>query len=138
LPHLAIHTSGLSLARCSFRLYCTYVLVVLKVFTALAFQLPVVELTPGANPTIVSYNASAVKIYNARINIFRIENKNNFLYFEKCISLLHRWLCICKFRSRRIGSRFIFLSWFPAQKVNKKLSQNVWLSNILFLDTGKN
>jgi hypothetical protein len=29
----------------------------------------------GANPTIVSYNASDVKIYNARSSLARFENK---------------------------------------------------------------
>jgi hypothetical protein len=30
---------------------------------------------PGANPTIVSYNASAVKIYNAKSSLVRFETK---------------------------------------------------------------
>jgi hypothetical protein len=29
---------------------------------------------PGANPTIASYNASAVKIYNATSSLVRFEN----------------------------------------------------------------
>jgi hypothetical protein len=45
----------------------------------------------GANPTIVSYNASAVKIYNASaVKIYNAtsslvcsENKQFFFYFEK-------------------------------------------------------
>jgi hypothetical protein len=40
---------------------------------------------PGANPTIVSFNASAVKIYMCRIVIF--ENKIIFYFFEKSSSL---------------------------------------------------
>jgi hypothetical protein len=32
----------------------------------------------GPNPTIVSYNASAVKIYNATGNLLRFENKKMF------------------------------------------------------------
>jgi hypothetical protein len=42
-------------------------------------QLP----SPGPNPTIVSYNASVVKIYNATSSLVRFENKNIFFYFEK-------------------------------------------------------
>jgi hypothetical protein len=38
---------------------------------------------PGANPTIVSYNASAVKIYNATSNLVRFENKNCFQLLPK-------------------------------------------------------
>jgi hypothetical protein len=34
--------------------------------------------TPGANPTIVSYNASAVKIYNPPISLVRFGNHNIF------------------------------------------------------------
>jgi hypothetical protein len=37
----------------------------------------------GANPTIVSYNASAVKIYNATSSLVCSENKQFFFYFEK-------------------------------------------------------
>jgi hypothetical protein len=59
----------------------------------------------GANPTIASYNASAVKIYNATSSLLRFENENNFYKFEKRTSLLQRWRCSCKFLSRRIGSR---------------------------------
>jgi hypothetical protein len=38
----------------------------------------VVGLNPGANPTIVSYNASAVKFYKATNSIPRFCNKNYF------------------------------------------------------------
>jgi hypothetical protein len=37
----------------------------------------------GANPTIVSYNASAVKIYNATSSLVRLENF--FIQFEKTL-----------------------------------------------------
>jgi hypothetical protein len=40
---------------------------------------------PGANPTIASYNASAVKIYNASGSLARFENRNIFFYFEKML-----------------------------------------------------
>jgi hypothetical protein len=39
--------------------------------------------TSGPNPTIASYNASVVKIYNATSRSVRFENKNIFFYFEK-------------------------------------------------------
>jgi hypothetical protein len=39
----------------------------------------------GANPTIVSYNASAVKNYNAMSSQARFENKNDFVSFEKTL-----------------------------------------------------
>jgi hypothetical protein len=37
----------------------------------------------GANPTIVSYNTTAVKSYTSSLDCF--ENKIIFLYFEKLI-----------------------------------------------------
>jgi hypothetical protein len=37
----------------------------------------------GANPTIVSYNASAVNIYNATSSLARSENKNIFFCIRK-------------------------------------------------------
>jgi hypothetical protein len=42
-------------------------------------------LSPGATPTIVSYNASAGKIYNATSTLVRFENKNSFFFFEKTL-----------------------------------------------------
>jgi hypothetical protein len=51
------------------------------------------------------YSASAVKIYSATNSPVRFEN-NIFFYAEKLSSLLQRWRCSFKFRSRRIGSRF--------------------------------
>jgi hypothetical protein len=59
---------------------------------------------PGANPTTSIYNASIVNFYNATGNKARFENKNILFYFEKRSSLLQRWRCSCKFKSRRIGS----------------------------------
>jgi hypothetical protein len=50
----------------------------------------VVGLGPRVNPTIVSYNASAVKIYNATSSLVRFENKNIFFCLEKRSSLLQR------------------------------------------------
>jgi hypothetical protein len=52
----------------------------------------------GANPTIVIYNASVVKIYNTTNSLVRFENKNIlFLILKKCSSLQQRWRCSCKF-----------------------------------------
>jgi hypothetical protein len=61
---------------------------------------------PGANPTIESYNASAIEFYNATGSLVRLENKTILFYFEKRSSLLQRWRCSCKFRRHRIGSCF--------------------------------
>jgi hypothetical protein len=66
----------------------------------------IVSFCPGANPTIVSYNASAVKVYNASAvkvynatsSLVRFKVKNIFFYSEKRSSLLQRWRCICKFQ----------------------------------------
>jgi hypothetical protein len=59
---------------------------------------------PGANPTIVIYNASVVNFYNAKGSLARFEK--NFLFsFEKHSSLLQRWRCCCKIKNRRIGHR---------------------------------
>jgi hypothetical protein len=38
---------------------------------------------PGANPTIASYNASAVQIYNFESSLVRLENKSIIFNFEK-------------------------------------------------------
>jgi hypothetical protein len=59
----------------------------------------------GANPTIMSYNASVVNFNNATGSIAHFENKNIFFPFEKRSSLLQRWRCSCKFKNRRIASR---------------------------------
>jgi hypothetical protein len=51
-----------------------------------------IAIFPGANPTIVSYNASAVKIYNTTSSLVRFENKNILFFLdflEKSCSLLH-------------------------------------------------
>jgi hypothetical protein len=46
--------------------------------------------SPGANPTIVSYNAGAVKIYNGTSSLVLLENKNILFCLEKRCSLLQR------------------------------------------------
>jgi hypothetical protein len=38
------------------------------------------EPATGPHPTIVSYNAGAVKIYNGMSSLVRFENKNIFYY----------------------------------------------------------
>jgi hypothetical protein len=43
------------------------------------------ELIPGANPTITSYSASAVKIYNATSSIARILDKKYFFSYVKML-----------------------------------------------------
>jgi hypothetical protein len=62
-------------------------------------------MTPRANLTITSYNASVVKIYNATNSIVYFRDKKYFSLVLKWSSLLQRWRCSCKFGSRRIGSR---------------------------------
>jgi hypothetical protein len=42
--------------------------------------------SPGANSTIVSYNASAVKIYNARSSLVRFGNKNIFFAMQNALA----------------------------------------------------
>jgi hypothetical protein len=49
-------------------------------------------MTPGANPTIVSYNTGAVKIYNPASSLGRFENKKMLFYCEKRPSLMQRLL----------------------------------------------
>jgi hypothetical protein len=39
----------------------------------------------GANPTIVGYNASAVKKYNAASSLVRLKNNNIVFYFQKTL-----------------------------------------------------
>jgi hypothetical protein len=46
-----------------------------------------------ANPTIVSYNASAVKIYNATSRLVRFGNKKIYK-FEKRSTQLEVWKCV--------------------------------------------
>jgi hypothetical protein len=70
-----------------------------------------IGLAPVINPTIASYNASAVKIYNATSSLVRCENKTIFFSHDKHSSLLQRWRCSCKFKSRRIGSRGRFITY---------------------------
>jgi hypothetical protein len=64
----------------------------------------VIALQPGANPKITSYNASVVNFYNATGSLARFENINILFCFEKRSSLLQRWRCGCKFKSRKIGT----------------------------------
>jgi hypothetical protein len=51
---------------------------------------------PVANPTIVSYNASDVKNYNATGILVCFESRSVFSQFEKRSSLLQGWRCSCK------------------------------------------
>jgi hypothetical protein len=44
-----------------------------------------VRVPPGANATIVSYNASAVKNYNSTSSLVRFESKSIFFYFENTL-----------------------------------------------------
>jgi hypothetical protein len=44
---------------------------------------------PGINPTIASYYARAVKIYNATISLVHFENENIFSYFKKMLYIAY-------------------------------------------------
>jgi hypothetical protein len=68
--------------------------------------LPLYEkLKTGANPTIVSYSGSDVKIHNATASLCVLKPKIFSSTLEKPSSQLQRWRFSCKFKSRRIGSR---------------------------------
>jgi hypothetical protein len=41
------------------------------------------KIYPDAIPTVVSYNASTIKIYNATSSLVRFENKKVFFHFER-------------------------------------------------------
>jgi hypothetical protein len=43
------------------------------------------DVVPGANPTIVSYNTSAVKIYNATSSLVHLEKQKYFLLSWKTL-----------------------------------------------------
>jgi hypothetical protein len=73
-------------------------------------------LAPGPNPT--------TSIYNATGSLARFENKNIRIYFEKRYSLLQRWRCSCKFKSRRIGSR---VTRFVCEKIAQNLPQYIFV-----------
>jgi hypothetical protein len=47
----------------------------MQLLAALGNRIPPVSLDPGANPTIASYNASVVKIYNIMSSLVRFEAK---------------------------------------------------------------
>jgi hypothetical protein len=48
----------------------------------------------GANSTNESYNATAVKIYNAAISLLRFENINIFFYFENDLAFYNTGVVI--------------------------------------------
>jgi hypothetical protein len=59
---------------------------------------------PGTNPTIVTYNASTVEIYNATSSLVYFENKNNFFCFEKRSYRFYSTLALYLFYSEVVGS----------------------------------
>jgi hypothetical protein len=68
-------------------------------------------LTPGANRTIASYKASAVKIYNDTSSLVCFENKNILLYCENALAQFYagvKWettALVCLFRFLVPGDR---------------------------------
>jgi hypothetical protein len=56
----------------------------------------------GVNPTIVSYNAGAVKAYNTSLVSFK--QKKFLLAQNTPTKVQQRWRCSCKFKSRKVGS----------------------------------
>jgi hypothetical protein len=74
----------------------------------------------------LSYNASVVKVYNATCSLERFKNKNIFFCFEKRCSLLQRWRCSCKFKSRRIGSWCIHLHTYLSPGAYKHLKSQYY------------
>jgi hypothetical protein len=58
---------------------------------------------PRFNPSILSYNASGVKIYNATSSLVRFESKNIFFYIE----ILQCWRCNCKVGSLQVYKKMI-------------------------------
>jgi hypothetical protein len=78
----------------------------------------------GPNPTIVSYNASVVKLYYATSSTARFRTEVIFPYCKKrsslCTTTLALYVGSCKFRSRRIGSgclcaKVMFVILLPSQ-----------------------
>jgi hypothetical protein len=65
------------------------------------------------------------KIYSATNSMARFYNKNNFSLTYKCSSLLQRWRCSCKFKSRRIGSSWTVL---PTRSKMNNLMIKRWLT----------
>jgi hypothetical protein len=62
---------------------------------------------PGANPTIVSYNASAVKICNATSSQERLQSKTIFFWIllNPALSYRNAVVVVVNYKSRRTGSR---------------------------------
>jgi hypothetical protein len=53
-------------------------------------------MSPGANPTTFSYNASAVKMYNAKDSIARIWYKNYYFYFKTHLPFYNSGVVVVK------------------------------------------
>jgi hypothetical protein len=67
------------------------------------FVLDCCQTFPGANPTIVSHNASALKIYNATSSLVRFETKNIFFCFERTLFVSYYNVGVVVVNSKVVG-----------------------------------
>jgi hypothetical protein len=95
----------------------------------------------GANPTTLSYNASAVNIYSSNKSMARFRIILNFLGCKNAQAYYNAGVVYsCKFKSRRISSRSwwrVLKSYVRGSKLTKGYSSLVlWHSYILVFYSG--
>jgi hypothetical protein len=81
----------------------------------------------GVNPTIESYNTSAVKVYNIISSLVHFQNKNMIFHSFKTLQPMYiqqRWRCSCKCNCCRIGS------WTVGVWIGKLLQLHITLANV--------
>jgi hypothetical protein len=88
-PYLGWRSADFSQGFLSPKMLANILIIVLRFIWEQPFL--TVAQKPGANPTIVIYNASAVKIYSAMNSLVHFEDNNIFFGFEKRSSILHSW-----------------------------------------------
>jgi hypothetical protein len=67
------------------------------------FEKKSIPLFSAANPTTSSYNASAVKIYNATSSLVRFKSENIFFCFEKTLYPTYYKAGVVVVKSKAIG-----------------------------------